>query len=184
MSGTWIDTATGAPPAFPLVDQGMFDAITSRAVEAGANKGQELIKSGITRGRSQWRQLSNWTILLRIAQNRPSTTANLDTGDYFKAIQVQPGGKNKAEVGLLSPKGPKGQDMLAIARVMEGGATIRVTEKMRGFFASHGLHLKPSTTHILIPPRPVFGTATPEMDEEVGRLMEPYFDQMEALFVK
>ena len=183
MPGVWTELATGAPPVFPMVDQGTFDAITTRAVQAGAVEGQAVLRSGIERGRSQWPRLRNWTILLRIAQNRPSNTINFDTGDFYKSIQAQPGGTNKAEVGILTPKGPKGQDMLAIARIMEGGATIRVTEKMRGWFASHGLHLRPSTSFILIPPRPVFGTATPDMDKGIDGLMERVLPQLEALFV-
>jgi len=184
VKGAWIDKATGTLPVFPLVDAGVFNLIATRAVESGANKGQELIKAGIERGRSQWERLSNWTILIRLAQGRPSNRINLDTGDYLRAIEVKKGENLVAEVGILNPKGPKGQDMEAIGRVMEGGATIRVTEKMRGWFASKGLHLKASTSHIFIPPRPVFGLATPEMDDATDKVVDPFLKEMEALFVK
>lgn len=36
----------------------------------------------------------------------------------------------------------------------EHGHTAKVTEKMRGWFGAHGVHLRKDTTHISVPPRP------------------------------
>jgi hypothetical protein len=45
-------------------------------------------------------------------------------------------------------------EMSKIAAIQEYGATITVTDKMRGFLsAKYGIHLKKSTTQIVIPPR-------------------------------
>lgn len=49
--------------------------------------------------------------------------------------------------------GPKGTRNRNLAKIHEYGVTITVTPAMRGFLASQGLHLKPSTTYITIPER-------------------------------
>ena len=41
-----------------------------------------------------------------------------------------------------------------VATWNEHGTVIPVTEKMRGWFGVRGIHLKKSTTHIVVPPRP------------------------------
>lgn len=41
-----------------------------------------------------------------------------------------------------------------IAAIQEYGATIPVTDKMRGWFLANGFPLKKTTTEIIIPPRP------------------------------
>lgn len=47
---------------------------------------------------------------------------------------------------------PEGKPSL-VARVQDRGATIRVTDRMRGFLAAHGIFLRASTTHINVPGR-------------------------------
>lgn len=49
--------------------------------------------------------------------------------------------------------GPSGTRNRNLAKIHEYGVNINVTDKMRGFLASQGLHLKKSTTVIRIPER-------------------------------
>lgn len=59
-------------------------------------------------------------------------------------------GSTKVEVGIL---GDAGSDILLIASVNEFGASINVTDKMRGYLSSQGIHLRADTTTINIPER-------------------------------
>lgn len=63
----------------------------------------------------------------------------------------------KAKVGYI-----QNSQMAMIAGVHEFGARIQVTDKMRRYLASQGLHLKKSTTHIVIPERSFLRTGTDE----------------------
>jgi hypothetical protein len=56
-------------------------------------------------------------------------------------------------------------DMITIARVHEFGAEIKVTDKMRGWFAANGFPLKKETTKIVIPERSFLRSG---FDENVG----------------
>ena len=64
----------------------------------------------------------------------------------------------KIRVGLLSGAGgteevSENLDLAGLGAIMEYGATIHVTDKMRKYLASQGLHLKSSTSEIHIPAR-------------------------------
>lgn len=75
---------------------------------------------------------------------------------------------------------PAGSTQEMIAKVHEFGARIRVTDKMRGYLAVHGLHLKASTTHIVIPERSFLRTgadlAQKEIDAQAKTLIKSLFD--------
>lgn len=47
-----------------------------------------------------------------------------------------------------------GAEVLMLTRIHEQGATIDVTPSMRGYLHAQGLHLRPDTLAIVIPPRP------------------------------
>lgn len=65
----------------------------------------------------------------------------------------------KVKVGILANKGGTNEvsenlDLAGLAMVQEFGARIKVTDKMRGYFAyAFGINLKKSTTEIVIPAR-------------------------------
>lgn len=103
--------------------------------------------------------------------------ARVETGDFLRAIdkQVEAG---KATIGILIPRGSKGQDMEMLARVMEGGATIRVTERMRKWFAAQGKPLRKTTMALRIPPRPVFDPVNDELGKQVDAVVGKYMDQI------
>ncbi|MEK5148770.1 hypothetical protein MKX53_17455 [Psychrobacillus sp. FSL K6-4615] len=63
--------------------------------------------------------------------------------------------QKKAKVGYMQDT-----ELSMIASVHEFGARIQVTDKMRGYLASQGLHLKATTTHIVIPERSFLRTGT------------------------
>jgi hypothetical protein len=65
-------------------------------------------------------------------------------------IQVSVSKRGKAWVGSVNI--PPGKPTL-VAAVQESGATIPVTEKMRGFLALRGIYLKSSTNYIYVPGR-------------------------------
>lgn len=61
-------------------------------------------------------------------------------------------------IGILSSKGgsdtvSENLDLAGLGAVQEFGATITVTDKMRKYLASQGLHLRKDTTQITIPAR-------------------------------
>lgn len=62
--------------------------------------------------------------------------------------------------------------LLMIARVHEFGASIKVTEKMRNFLHSQGLHLRRDTTHINIPERSFVRTTPEDRKKELQEAME------------
>lgn len=70
----------------------------------------------------------------------------------------------KAKVGYIA-----GSEQEMIARVHEFGARILVTDKMRGYLASQGMHLKATTTHIVIPERSFLRTGADLAIENVQR---------------
>lgn len=86
----------------------------------------------------------------------PSGKPLFDHGDLYGSItyKLSPDGLS-ATVGVnRTAKNKEGLPIINIAKVLNDGCVIAVTEKMRGYLHSRGLHLKPSTTHIVIPPRP------------------------------
>jgi hypothetical protein len=84
--------------------------------------------------------------------------ANIKYGALKNLVQEM--AKNySVKVGLLANKGGSEEvspnlDMAGLGAVQEFGARIKVTDKMRGYFAyAFGINLKKSTTEIVIPAR-------------------------------
>ena len=67
--------------------------------------------------------------------------------NHLEVVYERRGSKFLAIVGI-----PEGEPSL-VARVQESGASIPVTDKMRGWLAVRGIYLKASTTHIQVPGR-------------------------------
>lgn len=70
--------------------------------------------------------------------------------------------KREVNVGHLD-----GGEQAWLAAIHEYGCKIEVTPKMRVWLHAHGLHLKPTTTHITIPERSFLRTGFDEHHEEV-----------------
>jgi len=62
--------------------------------------------------------------------------------------------------------------MLELAVILHEGMRIRVTPKMRGWLASHGLWLKRETKVITIPPRPFIDPVMQDAEEKVVAILE------------
>ncbi len=82
------------------------------------------------------------------------------------------------DVGYTKSSGGFGVTELAI--VQEMGTKIQVTDKMRGYLGSQGLHLKKSTTEITIPARPFVRDSFDNNEESIGdtgqKLLDKYLD--------
>lgn len=65
-----------------------------------------------------------------------------------------------------------GGEQAWLAGIHEYGCKIEVTPKMRVWLHAHGLHLKPSTTHITIPERSFLRAGFDEHHEEVIKKCE------------
>lgn len=86
-------------------------------------------------------------------------TIKNDFPDMMKRMQVLDG--KGVEVGVL-----KGENKW-LASIHEYGCDIPVTDKMRKYLASQGLHLKKSTTHIRIPERSFLRSGYDESRDKV-----------------
>lgn len=68
----------------------------------------------------------------------------------------------KVSVGVLG-----GGEQAWLASIHEYGCKIKVTDKMRAYLAATGLHLKKTTTHIVIPERAFLRNGFDESKDEV-----------------
>ena len=134
----------------------------ARGVAKGATTIQGKVKANIDRGRSEHKANHPFTV-----EQKGSSRPLVDTGDMANSVSVQFLSELVAVIGV-SRNTPKG---VSIAAVQEFGATIRVTDKMRGYLHSVGLHLKPDTKAIVIPPRPFLRPAWEEGQEEVHEII-------------
>lgn len=143
-------------------------------VRLGAVLVQGAIRKNIAQGRSEWKKLHPWTV-----ERRGGDTAPLrDDGDLMGGIHVQFPSEDVALIGVSrGTKGKDGGDLVSIGAVHEFGATIGVTDKMRGWLHAHGMHLSPDTTHITIPARPFVRPAWEESQEEIAAIFE---DEIQA----
>lgn len=81
----------------------------------------------------------------------------------------------KVEVGVLSSPGG---DILLIANVQEFGCSITVTDKMRGYLGSQGIHLRKDTTSINIPERSFVRKTFDEKKGEIEKSCEKILEQV------
>ena len=97
------------------------------------------------------------------------------TGAYVNAIGVIETKKGKGytySVGLTEETHPGGLPMEQLGRILEYGARIRVTPKMRAYLHWRGLHLKKETEFITIPSRPHWGPVFLCVRREVRKLQK------------
>jgi len=148
-----------------------FNQVMSEGLNTLAQIIHKELLSRIDSGESGWPPLSQVTKWLK-----GSDQMLVDSGDFRKAIEYTVDG-NKAYIGILNPRGSKDQDMELIARVIEGGAVIPVTPKMRGWFAAKGHPLRLSTVAIVIPARPVFAPSLTALDDRIEEVFSPLLDR-------
>lgn len=85
--------------------------------------------------------------------------------------------RSRVEIGIL---GSESSDILIIAGVNEFGAQITVTDKMRGYLAANGLHLKASTTEINIPERSFIRRTADEKERDIINFISRQYDRLFA----
>ena len=89
-----------------------------------------------------------------IAQ-KGSSKALVDRATLLNSITWKHMGPLVVFIGVLrKARNKDGQPLINIAAMMEEGATIAVTDKMRAYLASEGLYLRADTVALEIPPRP------------------------------
>jgi hypothetical protein len=142
----------------PLIKSTMADL--AKEVHTG-------IVDSIAAGDTAWPPLSETTKMIS-GSDRP-----FSSGELARSIRTETT-DDSAVVGILIPKGDKGNDMEIASNVAESGATIKVTEKMRKFFAAKGRPLRKTTSVIMVPPRPVFSAN----DEFVEGLVDEKFEEV------
>lgn len=69
---------------------------------------------------------------------------------------------------------PRGKPTM-ITRVQNDGATIPVTDKMRGWFAHQGIFLRETTTHFDIPGRQAWSNAQKESQQFAKKELEQFY---------
>jgi hypothetical protein len=144
----------------------------ARSVAKGAVAIQARIKKNIARGRSEHAPLHPFTIA-----RKGSELPLVDHGDLLNGVSVQFLSELVAFIGVSRGAKAKGRDLVSIAAAQEFGATIKVTPRMRAFLHAKGLHLKPSTKAIVIPPRPYVRPAWDEGKPEVEQIFR---DEVQA----
>jgi phage gpG-like protein len=150
--------------------------IGKRAVEEGSTAIRRHVVSGIVGRRSTWPQLSYVTRTVK-----GNDTPLIQHGDLLASIDSESEGQT-AFVGVMKKQGSHGQDLETVARIMEEGAVISVTPKMREWFKSNGFPLRASTTHITVPARPFLEPAVEEsyaeIDDEIGKAVDKFFSKV------
>ena len=128
--------------------------------------------SSIREGRSDWPPLSEVTRWLK-----GDSKVYVNDGDFLRSLQIEVGSES-AQIGILAPRGPEGEDMELIARVLQGGAVIPVTERMRKWFAARGFPLRKTTLAITVPARPLFSPSMDTLDKDFDSIVAPYLDNI------
>lgn len=157
-----IKELTGA-----ALEKTLVGGVRQKVRDAATSLHQKLLQN-IDNGRPDWPELSEVTRELK-GSDKPLN----DSGTLRQAIQLRFVGET-ALVGI--PEGsayPDGTPVDLVAGVMEEGAVIKVTDRMRAFFGGRGFPLRKDTQVIVIPARPFFEPAVKEfMDELVGMVAE------------
>lgn len=174
------------------IDPRRIDEESRKAAHDFGQRIYDEIMRWLESGRQDWPRLSDVTVLLRGAQGekntpksgepiqqRGSTQPLVDKGNFKKAIQLSTDASG-AVIGILVPRSDDGKDMQMIASIIEGGATLPVTDKMRAYLSAKGVHLRKTTRVLVIPARPLFGPAADLLDENLSEWMQPYEDAVLA----
>jgi hypothetical protein len=124
------------------------------------------VQSNLQNGRADWPALSAATVELRGA-GQPLN----DAGELLRSFGLTFDG-DKAFVGI--PEGATrtdGTPMDLVAAILEDGAALEVTPRMRGFLAARGVPLRPDTRVLIVPPRPFFDPALQEIAEALPGML-------------
>jgi hypothetical protein len=130
---------------------------------------EESIKNLETQGRGgQGPELSDLTKRIYDQVGEPDGSG---IRNHLEVSYKKLGSRQTAVLGL-----PQGKPSI-VARVQNEGATIPVTDSMRGYLsAALGIHLKASTTHIVVPGRKfwdlAYKTASEQLKAELAEIFK------------
>ena len=147
-------------------------ALLQTAEKAG-NYGASEVKKGIQSGSpggKDFQKLHSFTV-----GRKGSSKPLIDKGDLIGSITYIVKDRDNVAIGVKTGEAGK------IAAVHEFGCTIAVTPKMRAYLHGIGLHLRASTTHINIPPRPFLRPVlmSDKFQKKIGEL---YFQALREVF--
>lgn len=152
VSLSWKDSGTAGYAAFITA----MNEASADLADALADRLTEIIKEEAGQGGTifgQWEPLSEVT---QILTGRESPLENI--GDY---VVVEKSGDYMRYVYINHPW----------ISVIENGALIEVTPRMRRWYAAQGLALSDATSEILIPGRPVMEPAMVQLNQELPKIM-------------
>jgi hypothetical protein len=95
-----------------------------------------------------------WPLHPKTIERKGSSKPLIDNGDLLGSVTHKLAENSDVWIGVRrGARAGNGQDVVNIAEVHEFGAVIPVTAKMRAYLRYIGIHLKPDTEYIAIPPR-------------------------------
>jgi hypothetical protein len=163
-----------------LLNPDRLRAEMSRTTRRAGIKAASEVKKGIVSGSPGGRTFAP---LSDFTKNRKGSSKPLiDNGDLVGSITHEEVGVYTVWVGVKKgSRSSSGRDVADIAWVHEYGCTIRVTEKMRAYLHTQGMHLKASTQYINIPERSFLRSTLndPAFRETIGVL---YLNSLRGLF--
>ena len=139
-------------------------ALTKRMAERGKELIEESFKTGGLPG-YKWKPLSQVTLILRAEAGETGSSVLVKTGKMASSAFVKQIGENDWIFGLEDEK----------AMIHEFGAVIKVTDAMRVYLHSKGIHLSGKTKKIVIPPRPIMRPVAEALDREYEKLYKETF---------
>jgi len=118
--------------------------------------------------------LNPFTLREKAEKGQDSRTL-IATGAYLNSIGAVKVTDTKKKityrVGYKQTMHPGGLPMSVLGRILEYGAKIEVTPKMRAYLNWKGLHLKATTKYIIIPSRPHFQPTRMDVKRHLRRLV-------------
>jgi hypothetical protein len=146
---------------------------TDAALQQLATAGKDFIVEGIKNGREAWADLNEITKRLKGKDD-----ILVDSGSFVGAMTVWKEGRRWFGGLPNGATGDKGQDLNLVGMVHEWGATVPVSDEIRGFFAANGFPLRADTKYLTIPPRAWFAPAYAELHEYATEVVGPLVDAL------
>lgn len=131
--------------------------------EALAKRGVELIREAFEMGglpEKKWKELSGVTLEIRSEEGVDSTQILVKTAKMESSTFVRQVGPNEWVFGINDPK----------AAIHEFGAVVKVTDAMRMYLHSRGIHLSANKKQIIIPERPIMRPVADRLEKEYSEI--------------
>lgn len=133
-----------------------------------AKRGKELIEKSFQVGGLpgfKWKPLSSATLLLRAEGGFTGSRILVKSTKMESSAFATQTGENQWEAGIEDDK----------AMIHEFGAVVKVTDAMRVYLHSQGIHLSARKKKIIIPARPTVRAAAEHLDREYDKIYNDTF---------